>query len=259
MKGIVTYNQLGRYGRFANGAFQIASTIGIARKNGFDFAFPRWINYDHKDRFGSTEDIDLQKYFINELPLYSGRQLPDQFIHWGYHDVKLTKSVSLSGHMQSARYFEHCMDEVRWYFKMKEEQQVEDICAIHIRLADYDGGYHPRLDERYYKEAIRHFPKDQVFQVFSDDMDNALKMMKNIGIDPLFSRLGDYISDFREMKQCRHFIIGNSSYSAFAAILGDAEDKIVVAPSPWFGPKYTNITGKDIYCPEWKIIKWDNL
>lgn len=259
MKGIVTYNQLGRYGRFANGAFQIASTIGIARKNGFDFAFPRWMNYDHKDRFGSTEDIDLQKYFVNPLPLYNGPQLPDQFIHWGYHDVKLTKSTSLSGHLQSAGYFEHCMDEVRWYFRMKGEYLTNDYCAIHVRLGDYDDQYHPRLDLRYYEHAMSLFPSNQVFCIFSDDRQAAIKMLKQANKNLTVAEGEDYIADFRLMKSCRHFIIGNSSYSAFAAILAEAEDKIVVAPSPWFGPKYTNITGKDIYCPDWKIIKWDEL
>src|ERR1044072_7384933 len=114
-RNIVTYNQLGRYGRFANQLYQIAGTIGIARKNGFDFAFPEWKNYDHAERFHSQEDIDLQKYFVNPLPVYNGPQLPDRFVDWGYHEIKLTQSCSLSGHMQSIRYFEHCLDEVNWY------------------------------------------------------------------------------------------------------------------------------------------------
>jgi hypothetical protein len=57
------------------------------------------------------------------------------------------------------------------------------------------------------------------------------------------------------MKRCRHFIIGNSSYSAMAAILGEAEDKKVVAPRPWFGPA-SNITGEDIYNPDWDVIDY---
>ena len=67
----------------------------------------------------------------------------------------------------------------------------------------------------------------------------------------------DYIEDFRSMKSCRHFIIGNSSYGAMAAILGEAKDKRVIAPSPWFGPKHTNITGNDIYCDDWTVIDYE--
>lgn len=258
MRNIVTYHQLGRYGRFANQLFQIASTIGIARKNGFDFAFPEWKNYDHAERFGSNEDIDLQKYFENPLPVYGGPQLPDRFIHWGYNDVKLTSSCSLSGHMQSVKYFEHCLDEVRWYFRMKDEPGLLDFCAIHVRLGDYDGGYHPRLGLDYYAPAMKQMPKGTKFIVFTDDQVAAGRLFAEYGNGITFSEGKNYLEDFKLMKSCRHYIIGNSSYSAMAAILGEAKDKRVIAPAPWFGPKYTDITGKDIYCPDWTVINYEN-
>ena len=258
-RNIVTYNQLGRYGRFANQLYQIAGTIGIARKNGFDFAFPEWKNYDHAERFGSSEDIDLQKYFENPLPVYQGPQLPDRFVHWGYNDVKLTGSCSLSGHMQSAKYFEHCIDEVRWYFRMKDEYPQNDYCAVHVRLGDYDDRYHPRLDMRYYGRAMEQMPAGTKYLLFSDDRTAAEKMFYNengfkIAMDTFE---GNTMDSFKAMKSCRHFIIGNSSYSAMAAILGEANDKKVIAPSPWFGPKYTDITGNDIYCPDWTVINYE--
>lgn len=258
MRNIVTFSQLGRYGRFANMLYQIAGTIGVARKNNFDFAFPPFKNYDHAERFGSTEDIDLQKYFVNPLPVYKGPQLPDQFVHWGYHDVKLRQSVSLSGHLQSFKYFAHCFDEVKYYFRMVDEYPIQDYCAIHMRLGDYDNAYHPRLDESYYLPAIEHFGSDQKFMLFSDDKDAAYKLLKKHigGARLILNDMGDYINEFKAMKSCRHFIIGNSSYSAMAAVLGEAPDKKVIAPSPWFGPKYTEITGKDIYCDDWTVIDY---
>jgi hypothetical protein len=257
MRNIVTFNSLGRYGRFANQLYQIAGTIGIARKNGYDFAFPEWKNFDHAERFGSAEDIDLQKYFVNPLPVYKGPALPDQFVHWGYHDVRLWQSCSLSGHLQSLKYFEHCFDEVKWYFRMKDEYLQNDYCAIHVRLGDYDDAYHPRLGLEYYLPAIEHFGSDQLFLLFSDDKDTAIKMLQPyLGNRLILSDFWDYLDDFKLMKACRHFIIGNSSYSAMAAILGEAPDKKVIAPSPWFGPKHTDITAKDIYCPNWTVIDY---
>ena len=258
-RNIVTYHQLGRYGRFANQLFQIAGTIGIARKNGFDFAFPEWKNYDHAERFGSQEDIDLQKYFENSLPVYNGPQLPDRFVHWGYNDVKLTGSCSLSGHMQSAKYFEHCIDEIRWYFRMKDEYPQNDFCAIHVRLGDYDNAYHPRMDMRYYGRAMEYMPIGTKFRVYSDDITKAMEMFPADynGVKIQFVTKSDgYIDEFKSMKSCRHFIIGNSSYSAMAAILGEAKDKRVIAPSPWFGRAYTDVTGNDIYCPDWIVIDY---
>lgn len=248
---IVTFNALGRMGRLCNQMFQVAGTIGIARRNNAEFAFPLWQNLDHRDRFGSHEDIDLQKYFVNPLPLYDGPPLPDRFVDWGYHDIRLDRSTSLSGHMQSLKYFEHALDEVRWYFRMRDEPPLNDYVAVHARLGDYDGGYHPRLDMRYYEPAMARFPGAR-FLVFSDDVLTAREMF---GERAEYSNL-DYIRDFRRLKTCRHFIIGNSSYSAMPAILSDVPDKRVIAPEPWFGPKYTQITARDIYCDGWEVIKW---
>lgn len=257
---IVTFNALGRYGRFANGMYQIAGTIGIARKNGFDFAFPYWQNHWHAEAFGSSEDIDVQRHFVKPLPIYNGPSLPDRAVEWGYHNVVLTESVSLSGHLQSTKYFAHCLDEVQSYFRMVDEPPLNDLCAVHVRLGDYDNKYHPRLDARYYLQAMRLFPEGQHFLVFSDDIKSVEEMFNAAGLSGLFnlsvSHNRDYLQDFKLMKTCRHFIIGNSSYSAMAAVLGEADDKKVIAPRPWFGPAYAQISGDDIYNDDWIVVNY---
>lgn len=250
---IVTFSRLGRMGRLTNGMWQIAGTIGIARKNGFDFGFPEWKNHDGLN-FESDLDIDVQKYFVNPLPLYDGPPLPERFIQWGFHDVRLTESTDLIGHFQSERYFAHCIDEVRHYFRMKDEMSQNDLCAIHVRLGDYGSDYHPRLPMDYYSAAMALFPLDQQFIVFSDDISAAM----NMGFPSsrvLYSKGRDYLADFKLQKRCRHFITANSSFSAMAAILGEAPDKRVVAPRPWFG-KAASIDGEDIYSSDWTVVDW---
>lgn len=248
---IATFNMLGRYGRLCNQMYQIAGVIGVARKNGCDFAFPYWKNYDHLERFGSSEDIDIQRHFVNPLPLYDGPTLPDHPVPWGYSEVKLKESVSLSGHFQSEKFFDHALDEVKWYFSMKDEYPQSDHIAIHVRRGDYDDAYHPRVPESYYRKAMSRFPEGK-FLVFSDDVAACREMF---GSEVEYAT-GDYLDDFKRMKSCRHFIVGNSSYSAMAAILGEAKDKQIIAPRPWFGPKYTGITGEDIYGDGWIVLNW---
>jgi len=244
---------LGRYGRLANQMYQIAGVIGVARRNGFEFAFPLWRNWDHEERFGSSEDCDVYKHFVNQLPLYTGPTLPDHPVEWGYHEVVLNNSVSLSGHFQSVKYFAHAMDEVRFFLRMKDEpSSIQDYVAVHIRRGDYDDAYHPRIPETYYRTAMQQFPGHK-FLIFSDDIAACKDMF---GAEVEYSEQKDYLTDFKLMKCCRHFIIGNSSYSAMAAVLGEAPDKKVVAPRPWFGPKYTGITGEDIYDNDWQVINW---
>lgn len=254
MRKIVTFNALGRYGRAANAFYQVAGTIGIARRNGFDFAFPLLINWDHKERFGSSEDCDMYKHFVNPLPLYDGPTLPDHPIEWGYREVNLTQSVSLSGHFQSEKYFEHAVDEVKWYLRMKDEPPLNDYVALHIRRGDYDDRYHPRIPESYYRAAMAEFPGRR-FLVFSDDIPTCKEMF---GSDVEYSEGRDYLEDFKLMKRCQSFIVANSSYSAMSAVLGDAPDKKVIAPRPWFGPAYAQIDGEDIYGNTWKVIDWQS-
>lgn len=253
MSNLITFNALGRYGRAANAFYQVAGTIGIARRNGFDFAFPLLINWDHKERFSSSEDCDMYKHFVNPLPLYTGPTLPDHAVEWGYHEVDLARSVSLSGHFQSERYFVHALDEVKWYMRMRDEPPLNDYVAIHWRAGDYstEAGYHPRMTMDYYRPAMARFHGAR-FLVFSDDIPAARQMF---GETVEYSEGRDYLADFRLMKRCRHFIIANSSYSAFAAVLGDAPDKQVIAPRPWFGPA-AQITGEDIYGLDWEVINW---
>lgn len=248
---------IGRYGRFCNALFQVAGILGIAKANNLEPVFPPLINHDHRDRFGSEEDVDLYKYFVNGLPpIPEGIQWqPERPQAWGYHDIRLgSGNWNLSGHFQSSRYFENCMDQVRHYFRMKDEPPQNDYVAIHIRLGDYDNLYHPRLDMDYYGPAMALFPGAK-FLVFSDEMEAAKRMF---GDRAEYSEGKDYLGDFKQMKQCQHFIIGNSSYSAMAAILGEANDKRVVAPYPWFGPAWHPgmVTNRDVYSPEWTVINW---
>jgi hypothetical protein len=256
--GYLTMTSIGSYGRFANGMFQIAAILGIGRRNRLEPVFPLWQNLDHRDRFGSAEDIDLYRHLVFELPAIPPRLSwqPERPIGWGYHDVRLPAgNWNISGHFQSPRYFNDVLDTVRHYLTFKDEPSANDYCGVHLRYADYDNRYHPRLDRRYYEPALARFPASQRFLVFSDDLELARATLGN-GPSFDYSEGRDYIEDFKLLKNCRDFIIGNSSYSAMAAILGAQPGKRVVAPSPWFGPAYTSITGDDIYDEGWEVVRW---
>lgn len=252
---MITFAQLGKYGRLGNGMFQIASTIGIARRFGYQFAFPEWKNHDHKTRFGSTEDIDIQKYFLNPLPFTDDpTKFPDYPMQWGYHGDYIPDNVSLSGHMQSERYFKHCEQDIRHYFRMKDPYPKSDWCAIHVRLGDYDDNYHPRLTMEYYRKAMSHFHESTNFLVFSDDKWAATEMFGNKAT--VFAG-GDYMDDFTMMRSCKHFIIGNSTFSWWPAWLGEDPDKKVIAPSNWFGAAWGSnykTMADDIYAGNWIVI-----
>ena len=242
----------GGLGRFGNQLWTIAGVIGIAKRNNTSFAFPKWINRDNA-LFGDFADT-MDRFFVNKLPILpDGRYINSYGYFWGYKDVDLPNGDwNIDAHLQSPKFFEHCMDEIRHYFTMVNEPKQNNFCAIHVRAGDYvddPNAYHPRCSEEYYKEAIKLMPADTQYIVFSDDLEFA---KKRVGIKALYLS-GNYIDDFRLMKRCKHFIIANSSFSAMAALLADHPDKKVVAPSKWFGPQ-VEISAKDIYHQNWIII-----
>lgn len=253
---MITFSQLGRYGRFANQLFQIAGTIGLATKHGYAYAFPEWVNRDHAERFGSSEDISIQKYFVYKLPETS-LQFPDFPIPWGYHpNLYVPDNISLSGHMQSEKYFKHCMGLIWQVFTMKDEPPQSDAVAIHWRLGDYDDKYHTRLKMDYYIAALKAIGPVERATIYTDDRAAGaglvIRLEEETGIPCALSVGGSYIKDFRFMKMAKHFICGNSSYSLMAAILGRHPDKKIVCPKNWFGPAWNPET-KDLY-PENSII-----
>jgi len=254
-QGIVTMLDLGRMGRMANQMYQISGILGIGRKLNLEPLFPVWRNIDHQERFGSNEDCGLFKHFVHQLPgIPEGTVFqPERWVDWGYHDVRLPPgNWNLKGHFQAPAYFDHVRDTVAHYFRMVNEPEQNDCTSIHVRLTDYDNAYHPRLALSYYKPAMDLFPAGR-FLIFSDDIPACKEMF---GSDVEYVEGLDYIQSFKLMKRCHSFIIGNSSYSAMAATLGDHPDKRVVAPRPWFGPAYCSIDAEELYDKDWTVINW---
>jgi len=250
---MVTFLDLGKLGRLGNQMFQIAGTIGLATKSGHSYGFPQWRNYDHKTRFASEEDINIQEYFKHPLPQVESRDYERIRIGWGYHNLTVPDNVNLFGHMQSENYFCHCAETVRYYFEIEKLSNIkipEGAIAIHVRLGDYDNDYHPRLDMKYYGRALAGFSLRNKPYIFSDTLCEARKMFGN---NAEYVEGNHYMTDFYLMCQFKYFIIGNSTYSWWPAWLSRDPGKVVYAPSYWFGPK-AGISPQDIFCKDWRVI-----
>jgi hypothetical protein len=57
------------------------------------------------------------------------------------------------------------------------------------------------------------------------------------------------------MSRCRNFILANSSFSWWAAFLGQKENSITVAPEEWFREGMREAYAPaDLYPPSWILI-----
>ncbi len=248
----------GGLGRFGNQLYTIASVIGIADKSGQTFGFPEWKNHDNA-LFGG-EVTNLSEVFENPLPkVLDNTYFTDYGYFWGYRDIFLPHgNWSINAHMQSPKFFDHCIDKVRRYFTMKDEPEQNDYCAIHYRAGDYiddPTAYHPRCSYEYYREAMSMMPEGTEFIVFSDGSDEeVLSKIPPINRSVKIVKGDSYLDEFKLMKKCKHFIIANSTFSSMAATLANHSDKKVIAPKRWFGSQANGMNWNDGYEKNWIVI-----
>jgi hypothetical protein len=134
---------------------------------------------------------------------------------------------------------------------------------VHFRLGDYKldnsfGVINPTYYVRAIKKVISEYRFDEIL-VFSDEIAMARSIinietpLKITWVDPMEY---DTLKAFQLMREGSAFIIGNSTYSWWAAALALNKPLIVVAPDPWFAgmpdPKY-------LIPNEWNRIKVEFL
>lgn len=209
-----------------NMMYFIAGVIGIATKNGYDYAFFPW-----KD----------QKWFKNPLP-QTDIEPPQYMIPWGFNGFNVPDNVSIYGYMQSFKYIEHCEDLIRYYFEFKEQfaEPYKDCILMHYRA--YDAPFMYKLGSTYYHKALKKLPDRRVV-VVTDNIERARSVIKGnfefISNSP--------IVDFYLLSNADYLVISNSTFSTWAAFLSRA---ITVAPWRWMAIGEMQ-SAKDIYMKEW--------
>jgi hypothetical protein len=215
---------------FGNILFFIASTIGIAVKNGYEYGFPEWNN---------------SEYFPNKLPKvkpsdYSLIDIPEGDF-WGFN---VPDNSTIWGYMQSEKYFVHCSDLIRHYFTLNPICELfKDCILIHCRnyAPQYLAMGFTNMPKEYYIEALKKMP-DKRKIVITDNINEAYK---TIGSGFEYSS-NTPIEDFYLLCNAEHLIISNSTFSWWGAWLSNA---FTVAPADWF-PKLP-ISTKDIVPDRW--------
>lgn len=179
----------------------------------------------------------------------------------------LPNDVYLHGYWQSARYFHGAEDRIRRDYVFPEVSNAQNAemaarigeslaISLHVRRGDYVAlKAHVLCDQAYYEAALMRVldgleATPTVF-VFSDDpvwaRDNLDLPCEKVVVD--FNGPETDFEDMRLMSLCDHNIIGNSSFSWWAAWLNANAGKRVIGPARWFGdPKLSN---PDILPADW--------
>lgn len=256
---MITYTGLGRNGRLGNQMFQIASSIGIAKKNNHSYCFPEW-------RYSSYFATSIPQCELKNIkPLYK-----INIDNFHYKEINISDDINsiidIGGYLQTEKYFIDCKKDINSYFQPNDiincyiDSKYTDLfkhttCSIHIRRTDYINlqQHHPLCTLNYYQSAIGKINDKSIkFVVFSDD----INWCKNAFRDNKFYFVEgeEDIIDLFIMSRCKHNIIANSSFSWWGAWLNNNPEKKIIAPKVWLGERYNHLNQGDLIPDEWQRI-----
>lgn len=183
--------------------------------------------------------------------------------------LSIRTGTNVHGYFQSWKYYENFQKtestDIRlvryskWYRDTLELMTLTDPTVVHIRIGDYlplreSFGI---LGSGYYRCAVDYLESYEIspIWVFSDDIEMAKKILMESGITNTI-----YISppegtpaseSMMLMSKAKRIIIGNSTFSWWAAMFG-SEDKKVLYPKPWFK---NSVEPQELIPSKWTEIK----
>lgn len=241
---------------------------------GYSYAIDKNINYEYVNN-----NIHIKKYknnllsnFKEHIPnttiynysIYSEKNFTYSPIPDG-HYTKYHLRI-LDGYFQSPKYFLDNLEKFKQKLYINDdiksiaEKYISNFInpvSIHIRRTDYlkYPTIHPVVSAEYLQNAVKQFTENDItFIVFSDDIAWCKQHIEGdrIVYFDLKYEGNDYppeVLDLIVMSLCKGNIIANSTFSWWAAMLGNL-DKKVVAPKLWFGPDGPK-NWQDIYMENW--------
>lgn len=240
---IISHSTLGKNGRLGNQLFQIASTLGLARRYSAQASFPQW---------------EYEKYFTPPLPHgpMSNNTIKERYFH--HHDWEFNGDTDVMGFLQSEFYFPE--RELRISNEFVEQQKArypifdrETIC-IQIRRGDYVGNpnYYQIPVTFYITALLEYFPnwKESNILVISDDVEYCkvhFACLPNV----TFTQGNTDIEDMALASACDHFIISNSSFGWWCAYLGEKEHSKIVHCNKLHAGKLSKKDNSDYYPERW--------
>jgi len=217
---MITFLELGKYGRMGNAMFQMAAAIGLATKHNDSYIFPKW---EYENFFNINSFDDNVRARVRSKYEES---------HYVYKEIPYKENLNIHGYFQSYKYFNHCEGVIKKELSPNLTfPKFERVCSVHVRRGDYlkFPRHHPLCSIDYYKKAMQQMDVEK-FMIFSDDIPWCKQHFHG---NVEFVEGNPCYTDLALMMSCDHHIIANSSFSWWGAWL--AGSKKVIAPARWFG------------------------
>lgn len=258
---MITFRSLGRKGNLGNQLFQLASTIGIAKKSGHDFVFPYW---------------EFARFFSFNFPMTQQKSLTHfkQFVEkkYGFHEWLLDEGdYDVNGALQSEKYFDIEFTRKIFAFKpsfviplLRKHEYLFEKKPIFISVRRGDFVYHPnyyQLPYKYYFLALtQNFDdwEERNLVFMSDDIDYCkfhFGFLKNA----IFIEKLSAIEQLAIGSQGKDLIISNSTFSWWMAWLSEKDESKIVRPIKNFRGEFAiENVDSDFFPSRWRVFDFRN-
>jgi hypothetical protein len=224
-----------------NQLFMISAAIAHALKMGTTYSIPK-----------KTISPSVWRTYFSHLP-----ETKSATLHYykekrhSYDPLPEVDSLTIEGYFQSEKYWhgykEQIAEALGFIYK------PSDYVALHIRRGDYlkYPDQFPTMPLEYYQAGIDHFTEvgECRFKIYSDDIEWCKSSFNPEwwGAYVEYSEKKDPLTDMKEMYNASGFILANSTFSLFPALLRN-DNPIVIAPAEdrWFGPAAKHLETLDL-------------
>jgi len=282
---VITFTQLGNYGRLGNQLFQYAALKSAALTTGYECRIPDPSSRVHHAQRCLLGEFNINTPFLTETHLSSLKyRFLEPSMNFCEELFSIEDNTDIFGHFQSVYYFQNHIEAIRKELTPKKTHQDfaekylerlrkdgSEVVSIHIRRGDveYGPGSPDAYDETslfgsYLERAVEHFHDKKVkYLVFtggsrSGDDSRDIAWVKNHFEEEgetYVSETGDVMKDFTLMTRCDHNITCHgATFGWWAAFLNPNPEKIVIAPDEYFGAGTTH-TQRPGYFPKSWVIK----
>lgn len=204
MKKVLNLRLLGRLG---NGLFQYCHARAYAEKHGHELRFGDWIG---RKIFDIPNHPQIQESYAEQIS-----ELSLQPEH-------ADKSFEWKGYAQHQDCLIYTRGQVREWLRFKKDiqQRLDDCCipvggvVAHRRVGDLIGYGYPVVSKKSYEVAAEQFGFDPWLMVFVTE-ENPIRC-ENFCCP-------EFLPDFYRMMQASVLFRGNSCFSFWAAVIGDAQ------------------------------------
>jgi hypothetical protein len=226
------------FAQLGNQCFMIAASIAHALKMGTTYSIPK-----------KTISPNIWRTYFSHLP-----ETKSATLHYYkekrhcYDPLPEVDSLTIEGYFQSEKYWHGYKEQIAEAlgFHKPDVSQNRPYVALHIRRGDYlkYPDQFPVLSIEYYNEAIGELINKGFdrFRIYTDDSEwikNNLQNFEWYNAYVQFNFDTDPLTAMRDMYNADGYIIANSTFSLFPALLRP-DNPIVIAPAenhwPWCGP-----------------------